>query len=156
MELKEIRKNGMMTQFEASKMLNIPLRTYVRYENDQKYVGSFKYETMKKQLLEHLKIDEQNGILTVEKIKNSISDILNKYDVEYCYLFGSYAKHKATETSDVDLIINTKTTGLKFYGLVEELREALHKNVDLIRVVDLKENIELLNEILKDGIKIHG
>ena len=71
-------------------------------------------------------------------------------------MFGSYAKHKATETSDVDLIINTKTTGLKFYGLVEELREALHKNVDLIRVVDLKENIELLNEILKDGIKIHG
>ena len=156
MELKEIRKNGMITQSDAAKLLNIPLRTYVRYENEKHYIGTFKYEILKKLLLDHLKVDEENGVLTIEQIKNSIITILKQYEVEYCYLFGSYAKHKATETSDVDLLVNTKTTGLKFYGLVEELRNALHKSVDLIRVVDLKDNIELLNEILKDGIKLHG
>ena len=50
----------------------------------------------------------------------------------YCYLFGSYAKGKATEQSDVDLLISTKATGLRFYEIAERLRESLHKKVDLV------------------------
>ena len=71
-------------------------------------------------------------------------------------LFGSYAKDKANEKSDVDLLISTKTSGLKFYGLVERLREELKKKVDLLNVNQLENNTTLLNEILKEGIKIYG
>ena len=45
---------------------------------------------------------------------------------------------------------------MKFIGLIEEIREALHKKVDLIRLSDLNNNIDLVNEIMKDGIKIYG
>lgn len=45
---------------------------------------------------------------------------------------------------------------MKFYELVEELREALKKEVDLLNLEQLKDNLELVNEILKDGIKVYG
>ena len=72
-----------------------------------------------------------------------------------CYLFGSYAKGYATETSDVDLLIDTTITGLNFFGLIEEFREALHKKVDLLRLDDVKNNKELLLEIMKDGVRLY-
>ena len=82
--------------------------------------------------------------------------VFQNYPVEYCYLFGSYAKGIATETSDVDLLLRTDTTGIKFYGLVERLRETLKKNVDVLEVRQLTNNPELINEILRDGVKIYG
>ena len=45
--------------------------------------------------------------------------IFDKYDVNFCYLFGLYAKSKATPTSDVDLLISGKVKGLKYYGFNE-------------------------------------
>ena len=82
--------------------------------------------------------------------------MFQKYDIEYCYLFGSYAKGKATENSDVDLLIATPISGMKFYDLVEAIREALHKKVDILNREQLNNNPKLINEILKDGIKIYG
>lgn len=76
--------------------------------------------------------------------------------MELCYLLGSYAKCKATDKSDVDLLVQTSLSGLKFYGLVEGFREALHKKVDLLRLEDVQKNADLLFEILKDGVKIFG
>ena len=43
----------------------------------------------------------------------------------------------------------------KFYGLVERLRNSLNKKVDVLDINQLVNNKELLNEILKDGIKIY-
>lgn len=76
--------------------------------------------------------------------------------MNFCYLFGSYAKGKATPKSDVDLLVSANVKGLRFYGLIEEIRTALHKNVDVLDINQLKNNIELTEEILKDGIKIYG
>ena len=84
------------------------------------------------------------------------SEILSEYDVDYCYLFGSYAKGTATGTSDVDLLISSNITGLKYYELVEKLREALHKKVDMLDTKQLLNNEALLNEVLKEGIRIYG
>ena len=58
--------------------------------------------------------------------------------------------------SDVDLLISANVKGLKFYGLIEEIRIALHKKVDILNMDQLKDNIELTEEIFKDGIKIYG
>ena len=76
--------------------------------------------------------------------------------MEYCYLFGSYAKGKATEVSDVDLLISTSVSGMQFYDIVEALREGLKKKVDVLNLEQLRDNTELVNEILKDGVKIYG
>ena len=39
---------------------------------------------------------------------------------------------------------------------LEDLRNALHKEIDLLNTNQLKNNLELTEEILKDGIRIYG
>ena len=111
-------------------------------------------------MLEYLRsygyVDEENGVLTLEKIKEVCINVLSKYRIDYCYLFGSYAKGKATGESDVDLLVCTSVTGIEFFGLVEELREKLKKKVDVLDQKQIENNFQLTNEILKDGIKIYG
>ena len=157
MTLRELRNSYGISQKEASLSINIPLRTYIRYEKSDDY-NNLKYQKMVDILREKYEITEEKGILTLDEIKKVVSDVLSEYkdNVSYCYLFGSYAKGYATETSDVDLCIETNITGLSFVGLIEKLRQSLKKKVDLLRVKDINNNLELLTDIMKDGIKIYG
>lgn len=100
-------------------------------------------------------VDEEHGKLTIEQIKKICSEVFRSYPVEYCYLFGSYAKGKETEASDIDLLIAMPIDGLKFFELLEVLRERLGKRVDLLDIAQLNNNPDLVQEILKDGIKIY-
>ena len=156
MTLKELRKTKKLTQAACAKYLGIPLRTYQNYETDVSKVGSIKYNFMLQKLEQYGFVDESHGILTIEQIKNICASVFEQYSVEYCYLFGSYAKGKASEVSDVDLLISTPVSGMRFYDLVESIREALQKKVDILNREQLNNNPELINEILKDGIKIYG
>ena len=153
--IKQLRMQCGLTQSEASDLTGIPLRTYKTYENDASKIGSIKYNYILQKLEEYGRIDESHGILRHEDIVAACAEVFSEYDVHYCYLFGSYAKGTATEASDVDLLISTSVSGLRYYGLAEKLREKLKKNVDLINLEQLLDNQELLNNILKDGEKIY-
>ena len=115
-------------------------------------VAGVNYDKKTKEHHAEIKMLKSGKKMRTEKCGN----VFQKYDVNFCYLFGSYAKSKAKPTSDVDLLISANVKGLKFYGLVEEIREALHKKVDVLEINQLKDNLELTQEILKDGIKIYG
>lgn len=156
MTLKELRKQKKLTQAACAKYLGMPLRTYQNYETDASKVSSMKYIFMLQKLEAYGYIDEDHGILTIDQIRDSCTTVFKEFPVEYCYLFGSYAKGKATEASDVDLLIATSVSGIKFYDLVEAIREVLQKKVDVLNREQLSDNPELINEILKDGIKIYG
>ncbi|MBR3770314.1 MAG: helix-turn-helix domain-containing protein [Lachnospiraceae bacterium] len=154
-DLKELRIEKKMTQQEVADLVGISLRSYKSYENDEKKQDTIKYKYIVEQLSKINYIDEETGILELEDIARKCSNVFEKYEVNFCYLFGSYAKGKATATSDVDLLISADIKGLKFFGLVEEIRTPLHKKVDILDMNQLKDNIELTEEILKDGIKIY-
>ena len=156
MTLKELRIEKGLTQSQCANFLGIPLRTYSRYENDENKKNYIKYQYMMDKLSEYGFIDEEHGVLTLDQIKNTCINVFKNYEVDFCYLFGSYSKCKANEKSDVDLLISTNVTGIKFFGLVEELRENLKKKVDLVDIHQLNNNEALIKEILKDGIKIYG
>lgn len=155
-DLKSIRLDKELTQQQAAGIVGISLRSYKSYENDLDKRGNLKYNYIYEKLSQINPIDEEHGIVDLEYISRKCSEIFDKYKINFCYLFGSYAKGKAKDDSDVDLLISTEIKGLKFFGLVEELRNSLHKKVDVIEVAGLKDNVELLEEILKDGIKIYG
>ena len=154
MVLRELRNSYNLSQVEASKIVGIPIRTYRRYEQDDNYGDPFKREKLIELLNKSFEIDEDHGLLTIEKIKVLLIPILQKHEIKMCYLFGSYAKGIAKETSDVDLLVDTDITGLQFFGLVEEIRTALHKKIDLLRLKDIQINNPISLEILKDGIRI--
>lgn len=154
-ELRELRLEKKMTQQQVADLMGISLRSYISYENDEKKKDTLKYNYIKEKLSDINPIDEENGILEMEDIVQKCAKVFEQYDVNFCYLFGSYAKGKATPTSDVDLLISVNVRGLKFFGLVEEIRETLHKRVDVLDINQLKDNLELTEEILRDGVKIY-
>ena len=152
MELKELRKQMGLTQPEAAIILNIPFRTYCRYEDEKQRENTFKYN----QMIILLNKYAEEMVLKLETIKAAISDVLSKHNVSACYLFGSYAKGKATGASDIDLMIVSDVEGIELYQIIDELENKLNKKVDLIRLETAIQNVRLMNEILKDGIKIYG
>ena len=157
--LLETRNKYDISQIEASKIAKIPLRTYRRYETDNQYGDGIKREIIIARINNHFTIDEENGLLTIEEIQIKLTELFdNEYngDINYCYLFGSYAKGTANENSDADLYVSSSLTGLKFVGLIERVRETLHKKIDMIRDSEIENNFDLTFEIFKTGIKIYG
>ncbi len=154
--LKQLRTEKGLTQAKCAELLQVSLRTYKRYESDESKISSLKHQYLIQRLNEYGRIDEDHGLLSIEQIKNVCNSIFKDYSIEYCYLFGSYAKGKATEKSDVDLLVTMPADGMKFFELAEKLREKLKKKVDLLDIAQLNNNSTLVQEILKDGIKIYG
>lgn len=156
MNLKDIRLRSNLTQEEAAQLLGVTRRTYVNYEAGKIDESSLKYKYVVETLQKATLIDENHGILTIDQIRKICGEIFKDYSVEYCYLFGSYAKGKATEKSDVDLLVAMPVDGMKFFELIEVLREQLKKKIDLLDIAQLDNNPALVQEILRDGIKIYG
>lgn len=159
MNLREIRTSYNLSQSDAAHILGVPVRTYRRYESDEQYGSSIKRRAFSEILINNCQITEDKGLLSVEGIKDKLTKLFDeeyKDQIEFCYLFGSYAKGVAREDSDVDLYVSSSLTGLKFVGLMEKIRQTLHKKVDVIRSSELNNNINLVNEIMKGGIKIYG
>lgn len=159
MTLLEARKQYGLSQLEAASIVGVPVRTLRRYESDDNYGSSFKRASFIEIINKHCEINEEKGLLSIDEIKNKLTDLFEREysgQIDFCYLFGSYAKGIAKENSDIDLYVCSSLTGLKFIGLIEKIRLCLHKKIDLIRSCELNNNIDLVNEILRDGIKVYG
>ena len=154
--LKTTRLGKGLTQDAAAKLLGIGRRSLARYEKDETLLSPQRLAFYVETLRMSDRIDETHGILTISDIRDKTNDIFASFGVEYAYLFGSYAKGRATEQSDVDLFVSMPAAGIRFFELIEALREALHKKVDLVELTQLKNNFDLIKEIMHDGVKIYG
>ena len=152
-ELSSYRNSLNISQSVAAEVLGVSLRTYQRYEKSTK-LSDNRLKNIKVVLNDKFGVTEEKGILTISGIRSRVKPVLEKHNIEMCILFGSYAKGRANEKSDVDLLVKTDITGLKFFSLVDELYNALSKKVDLITTKQLTTSQELLEEILRDGVKI--
>jgi DNA-binding XRE family transcriptional regulator len=59
--IKDLRKVCGLTQAEASQITDIPLRTYINYENDPSKEGSIKYNHIIQKLQEYSLVDETHN-----------------------------------------------------------------------------------------------
>ena len=51
------------------------------------------------------------------------------------WLFGSFARGEQTQDSDIDILVtldHSQPVGLKFFGMYEDLKEMLGRNIDLV------------------------
>lgn len=151
-----MRKAKELSQKAAAVLLDISLRTYIRYEEGKPNINIKRKQKYISLLESYEPITENKGILTIDKIKNIGSEIFKKHNAEFCILFGSYAKGKAREDSDIDLLILCPDKGLSFFGLAEELRQSFHKKVDLLDANHISEDKNMLFEIMKTGVRIYG
>ena len=70
-----------------------------------------------------------------EQMIQTIRDYLATQPVQRAWLFGSYARGEEREDSDVDILVvldHSQPVGLKFFGMYEDLKELLGRNVDLV------------------------
>jgi len=86
-------------------------------------------------------------------LKEHISEFKEKYHIEKIGLFGSYAKDKATENSDIDIFVTMKPSLFDMVAIKEQIEQDLNKKVDIIRE---HKNIKpfLLKMIQKDLIYV--
>ena len=94
-------------------------------------------------------------IYTIEDIKTALGPVFVKHSVKKAVLFGSYVKGCANKHSDVDLLLDSGLRGLKFVGLIEDVRSALDKDVDVFDTTHIIANSKISSEILKDGVVIY-
>ena len=94
-------------------------------------------------------------MLTVEEIKSAVAKIGKDYGIKNAYLFGSYATGDADEFSDVDLYVESGLRGLKFVGLVESIRNAINKDVDVLDSSHVDANSKIFDNIKNTGLLIY-
>ena len=73
-------------------------------------------------------------MLNQDEINKIINTVKDKAKPNKIYLFGSYAYGKATEKSDLDLLVEFPPgfTLFKYSGLIIELQEMLGLKVDVV------------------------
>lgn len=76
----------------------------------------------------------------------------NEFGVKKIGLFGSYAREKNQEQSDVDIVVELEKPDLfALIGLKQKIEEQLHTNVDIVRYRD-RMNRSLKKQIDKDVV----
>ena len=104
-------------------------------------------------------------IYTLDEIKKRILPVIEKYNIPAMYLFGSYARGEATEESDLDFLVDTTGTGLTSLLLLGalycDLEEIFQKNIDLITVRSVMQNVATQSErsfrdtIIRERVKLN-
>ena len=97
-----------------------------------------------------------NNTYTVSQIQDILVPNFREYNIRRAILFGSYAKGSAKDKSDIDLLVDSGLKGLAFFGLLEDVVNALGKEVDLLDTSQIIPNSDVDNEIKKTGVMIYG
>ena len=137
------KNNYKMYQFRVKKSDANIIKYLDSIENRNGYIVSL------------INTDLNKSIYTIKEIKTIIKPILNKYGITEIYLFGSYARGEAKESSDIDIYCdqgNVKT--FIDQGLLEdELEKALNKKVDIVFDLSYIDDYFKM-QIMEDMIKL--
>ena len=97
-----------------------------------------------------------NTVLTFGDIKRMIKPIATKYKVKEIYLFGSYARGEADESSDMDFLVfggeNFRHTLI--FSLAEDLREVLKKDVDVFEISEINQESDFYHTVMKERLLV--
>ncbi len=94
-------------------------------------------------------------VYTQDEIKKRLSPVFKAHGVKKAVLFGSYSQGCATGDSDVDVFVDSSLHGLRFIELIEDVRDALDKDVDVIDTREVDEGTRIEAEIKKWGVVIY-
>ncbi|MEE5993647.1 MAG: nucleotidyltransferase domain-containing protein [Oscillospiraceae bacterium] len=102
---------------------------------------------------------------TIEEIKQKIIPIAKAYNLKAVWLFGSYARGEATESSDIDLLFDREgsdiTTLVKMSSMYLDIKELFNVSVDLVSANALKNPrnqktaSKFMKSIEKDRVKLY-
>ncbi len=91
----------------------------------------------------------------ISSIKNTLAPVFLDKGVRRAVLFGSFAKGENTEESDVDLLVDCDLQGFSFFAFVDELEDALGRDVDCFDISHIIAESPVDREIKRTGIVIY-
>lgn len=94
-------------------------------------------------------------VYSLEELKDSLRPIFLEYGIRDAVIFGSYAKGCATPYSDVDIYVDSQLRGLAFFGLLEDVTNAVSIPVDLVDRQCIIPGGPLLREIRETGVSVY-
>lgn len=97
-----------------------------------------------------------DAIYTIDKIKDIVKPIADKYNVESIYLFGSYVRGEANENSDLDFLVfggdSFKVTDI--FALGEDLRMAFQRQVDVFEISEINIDSTFYSTIMRERLNV--
>lgn len=96
-----------------------------------------------------------SNIKELEKLKEIVKPIAIKYGVQAVYVFGSFARNEATESSDFDFYI-AKGKIKNLFQLASfrlELQNILSKDIDI--VTENLKDLRMKQEIERDKVLLY-
>jgi predicted nucleotidyltransferase len=118
------------------------------------------------EILIHTREKVAGVVYTIEQLKEKITPVARKYGLTTVYIFGSYARGEATDTSDVDILVDKTDARLHglfaMGGLYNDLSEAVQKPIDLITTSALEQESAkqrtpwMIENLNGERIRIYG
>lgn len=90
------------------------------------------------------------------RIEESVQTVAKKWNIKQAFLFGSYARGEATETSDIDLILDVPdgTTYIDLGEISNELSTLLGVSIDITTLDSVLDSPRFYKHIQDDLIEI--
>ena len=114
------------------------------------------FEEKNQEAVRNVTLMDTKIIYDLPEIKRRLEPVFIYSGVKSAILFGSYAQGQATKDSDIDILVDSGLRGLDFVGLIEYVREALQKDVDLIDVNHVEFNSPISKKVADTGVVIYG
>lgn len=94
-------------------------------------------------------------VYTMNQLKERLIPVFVDNSIKKAILFGSYGKGSATKESDIDLLVDSGLKGLRFVGLIEDIRAAVDKDVDVFDIAHVEKGSKIDLEIEKTGVLMY-
>ena len=92
---------------------------------------------------------------SIDAIRTTLTPVFRAHDVNRAVLFGSAAKGTATNESDLDLLVDSDLRGLRFVGLIEDIRAPAGMPVDVFAPSHIEQGSLIDREIRATGVTIY-
>ena len=104
-------------------------------------------------------------VYTIDELREFIEPIAIKYRLRAVYLFGSYARNNATDSSDVDILVDIEGSVIRSMfdmgGLYADLCDNIGREVDLVTTQTLEQKSTqermpwFVDNLQKEKVKIY-
>ena len=95
--------------------------------------------------------------MTIDEIKNIITPLVSPYPIRRVILFGSYARDDASESSDMDLIIDSegRLNAFDYFGVIGLIVKKMPIKVDVFELDEVKKPSSMFDAICREGVIIY-
>ena len=99
----------------------------------------------------------EQRVYSLAELKEMLFPVFKDYKIKRAVLFGSYSKGVAKPDSDIDLLVDSGLKGLKFVGLIEDIKRSLKgKDVDVFDISHVDKGSTVDQEISRTGVEIYA